>query len=99
MQISCEQCWKKFELSEDRFKKKTVAKGITQIYLECPNCKTEYHSYYENDKVIKLMEANAELQIVSRNTSRTYGTMLAIKANKEKIEKEQEKIIRILENN
>ena len=99
MKISCEQCHKSFDLAEDRFKRKKVTKDIIQVYLECPECKAEYHSYYENNKVIKLMKINAELQIVARSSSRTYGTMLAIKANKEKIEKEQEKIIRILENN
>ena len=99
MKISCEQCNEDFELSKDRFKRKKVAKGITQVYLECPNCKAEYHSYYENDKVIKLMKVNAELQIAARSKSKTYATTLAIKANKEKIEKEQEKIKRILLNN
>ena len=99
MKISCEQCNKSFELSENNFKRKNATKGITQVYLEYPNCKVEYHSYYENDKVIKLMKVNAELQKAARSSSRTYGTTLAIKANKERIEKEQEKIKRILLNN
>jgi DNA-directed RNA polymerase subunit RPC12/RpoP len=87
MKVKCDECNHYFEFKPQR---RDVKEGIVEVYIECPNCNEEYHSYYANERVKKLMQENAKLQ----KQARKNGKMTEIRENKDKIKEEQEKIKR-----
>jgi hypothetical protein len=50
--IICDKCNEKFEIVVLQKK----VNELTSIFLRCPLCKTEYHSYYENDQSLSLQK-------------------------------------------
>ena len=100
MQITCNKCEVEFELKKKLFKRRKIADGIEEIYLECPDCKAEYHSYYENEKVKEIMAKNKELQnelvngtnLNTRTTEQLQDIQDKIIENKKAIMREQNKI-------
>lgn len=90
MRVKCDSCNKRFEFKNP--KKRKLTDKVSEIYFECPNCEEEFHSYYENEKVRKLMKENKQLQnkLKENITKAKFDSLMEeIKYNKRKIYKEQ----------
>jgi len=92
MKVYCDNCDNQFEF---KIHKKKVAEGIFEYYTECPECKKQYHSYYENKKIKKIIDKNREIS----KTIKGYDTLeesakilKKFQDNKKQIEAEQKKI-------
>lgn len=98
MKVKCERCKKRYELEEP--KERNVTDEIIEVYFVCPHCDHEVHSFYKNQKVIRLMQENAKLQQEIRgpvDNEKYVKVMNQIKENKDKIIAEQEAIKEQLE--
>jgi|GEM_PF-2733694 len=93
MFVKCDSCNIKFEFKNP--KKRKLTDQVSEIYFECPNCGEKFHSYYENEKVRKLIGKNKELQnkLKADITQAKYESLMKkVKYNKRKIGKEQKRI-------
>ena len=98
MKVKCERCKKRYDFVEPQERK--INDDVTEVYFVCPHCDHEVHSFYKNDKIIRLMQENAKLQQVIQgpvNDDKYEETMKQIRANKQKVIDEQEVIKERLE--
>lgn len=93
MKVKCDRCKKRYGLEEPD--EREINDEVTEVYFVCPECGAEFHSFYKNSKVNKLIEKNKkhqnDLQDVDDDNKRNL-ILSKIRGNKHLIKKEQERI-------
>lgn len=97
MKAKCDNCKEEFDFVP---KTRNITSEIKEVYFECSECNTKYHSYYLDKTVKDLMAENGELQLKLQDTEdeETFKHIMEhIKENKKLIKEEQENIKNLLE--
>ncbi|WP_272033106.1 hypothetical protein [Oceanobacillus kimchii] len=61
--VTCDECQHEYELTHlNTNLKEQLPNNIERYYIECPNCKAQYTSYYQNDELKKVQAEILRLQ-------------------------------------
>lgn len=58
--VSCDNCKHEFIINE--FLQTPLGDGRVDMSVKCPNCKTEFHSYYESEDTLRMSRELIELR-------------------------------------
>jgi len=88
--VICDKCMHHFNFVQPlrRRVKSITSEKVIEIYFICPECKAEYHSYYETKETSRLMARN--------NALRGQADHKGIKINQEYIKMEQDRVKKLM---
>lgn len=91
-------CQKEFNVSEMKVGVDALIGGIEHHYIQCPDCKQKYTSYYTDEKIralqvqVKMIQKKAPLKIKQRNQLNKLIRRMQFMSNQIKMKVEQDAI-------
>ena len=92
MKVTCDKCQTSFNVVLKEENKMVGKQNITRTYIECPACKKQYDTYYDNQATLvlkkQIRKAMAEAETIVDETKKTKH-LKGIEKKKRRLEKEE----------